>query len=91
MGVHIVGVSFDRPSANQAWAEDQSYLFELWTDDDKTLAITYGAAADVSAIWADRLTMLLDAEGVLLVEYQQVSVGTHPAQVLEDCQAIFGD
>ncbi len=76
---------------NQSWAEEQGYLFDLWTDEDKTLAITYGAAADESAIWADRLTMLLDAEGVLLVEYEQVSVATHPAKVLEDCEAIFGE
>ncbi len=86
-----MGVSFDKPTANQSWAEEQGYLFDLWTDEDKTLAITYGAAADESAPWADRLTMLLDAEGVLLVEYERVSVGTHPAQVLEDCQTIFGD
>lgn len=64
--------------------------FQLWTDEEKTLAVTYGAAADTSAAWASRVTRILDAEGVLLVEYDSVSVGVHPAQVLEDCQAVFG-
>jgi hypothetical protein len=36
--------------------------------------------------------MLLGAEGNLRLEYRDnVQVGTHPAQVLEDCQAIFGE
>ncbi|GDX83032.1 hypothetical protein LBMAG42_48430 [Deltaproteobacteria bacterium] len=65
-------------------------LFELWTDEDKTLAVTYGSVANDSAAWAGRVTRILDAEGVLLIEYDTVSVGVHPAQVLEDCQAVFG-
>lgn len=85
-----MGVSFDSPSKNNSWAEDEGFSFELWTDDDKTLALTYGAIEDSSAPWADRVTRILDADGVLLVEYDKVSVGTHPAKVLEDCQLLFG-
>lgn len=34
--------------------------------------------------------MLLDANGDLLLEYRRdVDFGTHPAQVLEDCQLLF--
>lgn len=35
--------------------------------------------------------MLLGADGALLLEYtEDISVGTHPAQVLDDCTILFG-
>lgn len=35
--------------------------------------------------------MVLDRDGELILEYRsQVVAGTHPAEVLQDCQAIFG-
>lgn len=85
-----MGVSFDSPAANQAWAEEEGYLYELWTDQDKTLALTYGAATSTSASVASRVTKILDADGVLVLEYDVSNIGTHPAQVLADCQLLFG-
>ena len=86
----IIGVSFDSPEENNSWAEEESYLFELWTDDDRTLAVAYGAASSTSASVANRKTMLLDADGTLLLEYLSVSPSGHAQDVLEDCQALFG-
>lgn len=86
-----MGVSFDSPRRNAAWAEDEGYQFELWTDDDRALALTYGAAESRSDAFAQRITVILDSEGNQLLEYEVSSLGTHPAQVLEDCQALFGD
>ncbi len=37
-----------------------------------------------------RVTRLLGEDGVVLLEYAVSNVGTHPADVLEDCQALFG-
>lgn len=85
-----MAVGFDSPEVNQAWAEDEGYQFEIWTDDDKTLAVYYGAAASTSATVPLRVTKILDAEGELILEYSVTNVGTHPAQVLADCQALFG-
>lgn len=86
----IIGVSFDAPEVNEAWAEEESYLFELWTDDDRTLAVAYGAAASTSTTYASRKTMLLDADGTQLLEYLSVSPSGHARDVLEDCTALFG-
>ncbi len=86
----IVGVSFDSPSANQAWAEEEGYTFDLWTDDDKTLALYYGAARNESTSIPDRITRLLGADGAVLLEYDDVNYSTSPQDVLEDCQALFG-
>jgi peroxiredoxin Q/BCP len=91
LGVEIVGVSFDSPSRNSDWADDEGFQFELWTDGNSTLAVTYGAASSAGARFADRVTVLLDADGNQVLEYEVSSIGTHPADVLEDCEALFGD
>ncbi len=90
--MQIVGVSFDDPDKNLGWAEDEGFAFELWTDDDdRTLATTYGAADNASAAWANRVTVLLDAEGELVLEYAVSGVATHPGEVLSDCEQLFAD
>jgi peroxiredoxin Q/BCP len=89
--VEIVGVSFDSPEENQSWALEEGFQFELWSDDDRELALYYGAAASAGALAASRITMLLDDGGAQLLEYtESINVGTHPAQVLADCQELFG-
>jgi len=89
--VKIVAVGFNTPEENQAWAEDQSYLYEIWSDVDKTLALTYGSVATSSAQYPGRVTRVLDAEGSLVLEYDVSNIGTHPADVLSDCRVLFGD
>ena len=32
LGVVIVGVGLDEPADNLAWAEDEGFTYELWTD-----------------------------------------------------------
>ena len=88
--MQIVGVSFDDPDENASWAEDEGFTFELWSDDDKTLALYYGAASSENAVVADRVSKLMEEDGTLILEYVDVSTGTHPDQVLADCQALFG-
>lgn len=91
LGVRIVGASFDPPEENQAWAVEQGYQYELWTDQDKTLALHYGAASSAGAVVPTRITRLLGEDGAVLLEYAVSNTGAHPAEVLEDCQALFGD
>ena len=88
-----MGVSFDSVSSLATWAAEESFLFDLWADDDKTLALYYGAATSTSSGTASRITVLLDGDGNQLLEYDVgiFGIGTHPSDVLEDCEAIFGD
>ena len=37
-----------------------------------------------------RVTRVLDAEGRVVLSYDDVKVGTHPEEVLQDCRALFG-
>lgn len=84
-------MGFNTPEENQAWAEEEEYLYEIWTDDDKTLALTYGSVSSSSAQYPGRVTRLLGADGELLLEYDVSNIGTHPADVLADCRVLFGD
>ena len=84
-------MSFDTPAKNQEWAVDEGFTFELWTDDDKTLALYYGAATSETQQTATRISKLLLPDGTLLLDYLKVGVTNHPQEVLEDCQALFGD
>ena len=84
-------MGFDSVQENQEWAEEEAYAFEIWTDDNKTLAMTYGAADSVSTSVPSRVTMLIDAEGELVLEYVvSLKIGTHPEEVLSDARALFG-
>jgi len=84
-------VSFSEPSANAEWVEAESFQYEVWTDGDRTLAMHYGAAENSTAAFPGRVTVLLDAQGELLLEYASgTGDADHPAEVLEDCEAIFG-
>jgi peroxiredoxin len=87
--VSIVGVSFNEPSDNESWVVDQEFQYEVWRDDDVTLAVTYGSVDNAFAFIPGRVTVLLDAQGDLLLEYPTVDVNAHPQEVLEDCQLLF--
>ena len=54
------------------------------------LSLYYGAATTPTDLFADRISMLLDANGNVLLEYPLVFTGTHPDEVLEDCELLFG-
>ena len=90
--MQIVGVSFDDVAQLQSWAEKESFQFELWSDTNKSLAVHYGAADSPNAWVADRISVLLDRKGEVLLSYtDNVSVGAHPKEVLDDCRILFGD
>jgi peroxiredoxin len=88
--VGIVAVSFNKPEKNAEWAAHEGFQFPLWTDEGKALALHYGAVSSRIAPLPGRITVVLDDEGRVVLRYDDVDVGTHPADVLEDCQALFG-
>lgn len=85
-------MGLDEPEVNLAWAEEEKFTFELWTDDDRVLGTTYGALTGERDSSVARVTMLLDTDGSLLLTYtENIVVGTHPGQVLEDCEALWAE
>ena len=85
-----MGVGFNDPSSLQSWALEESFQFEVWEDQNRELAVHYGAGTANSA-FPKRISFLLDRSGEVLLEYtKNVDVGTHPAQVLSDSELLFG-
>lgn len=82
-------MSFAGPEQNAKWVADQGYAFEVWDDLSKALSIHYGAAAGPAAAFPKRITRVLDAQGRVVLAYDDVSVGTHPGDVLDDCRRVF--
>ena len=86
-------MGFSDTATMAEWVAEEAFQYDVWTDTDaRTLAVHYGAAGSASALFPERVTMLLDRNGDLLLKYtDDIRVGTHPDQVLEDCQALFGE
>ena len=85
-------MGFAQPADMATWAEDEGFQYEVWTDDDRTLSMHYGAVASKSDYIPSRVTMLLDGNGDLILEYvEDVAFGTHPEEVYQDCLSIFGE
>jgi peroxiredoxin len=90
--VQIIGISYAGVDTLQDWAMDEGFEYELWQDTERALAVHYGAASTTSSAVPGRVTVVLDGEGNQILSYDVgFSFGTHPAEVLEDCEAIWGD
>ncbi len=89
--VEIVGVAYEDPETNRAWAADNGFTMELWTEaTNRRLAKTYGAYSS-SADMPRRVSVLLDEQGDLVLEYKSVDPKTHPGKVYADVRAIWGE
>ncbi|MEZ4322741.1 MAG: peroxiredoxin [Myxococcota bacterium] len=90
LGVHIVGVSFTDVETNRAWVEAQGFPYEIWRDDDRQLALYYGAIEERGAQYPKRRTRVLNQEGKVVLEYNdKIIVGAHPDEVLADVELLF--
>jgi peroxiredoxin len=84
----VVGVSFGKPDKANEWVESQGFQYEVWSDTDKVLAEAMGAGQGFAP---KRVSGLIDSDGQLVVFYPEVSVGTHPSDVLDDARRMVKD
>ena len=59
----ILGISFDTPAANKAFAEKFRYTFRLLSDTERQVALAYGAAEKKEDGYARRYTFVIGADG----------------------------
>ena len=78
----VLGMSFDTPEENAAFAAKFSFPFRLLSDDDRSVAVRYGAAASTGAGHPDRVTFVVDDTGTVAAVFPEVDVRTHAADVL---------
>ena len=61
----MVGASFDSEAENKAFAEGQCFGFPLLCDTSRAMGLAYGACAKADAKYPDRITYVIDADGVV--------------------------
>src|SRR5207249_1684621 len=92
-GATIVGISFDTPEENKAFADSQSFPYRLLSDVDRNVGEAYGAKKAADDKWPDfakRNTYLIDPEGTVRKTYEVTDVAAHPDEVLEDIRSFSG-
>jgi peroxiredoxin Q/BCP len=82
--VAILGVSFDTPKENAAFAKKFDFRFPLLCDTERKVGLAYGATEDPKAQYPNRISYLIGPDGKIEKVYGQVDVKIHPAAVLEE-------
>jgi thioredoxin-dependent peroxiredoxin len=82
--IRVVGVSFDSPEDNAAFARRYEFGFPLLSDADRSVAIAYGVCEGPAAAHPERVSFLIDEHGTIERVYDQVDPRDHPARVLAD-------
>jgi peroxiredoxin Q/BCP len=80
----VVGVSFNSPEENAAFAKKHGFGFPLLSDTGRTTALAYGACEDPKARYADRVSFLIDESGGISRMYDNVNPRDHAARILAD-------
>src|ERR687887_1571362 len=91
VGLGIVGVSFDTPEDNRAFAEKNGFPFRLLSDVDRTIGELYEtkrAPEEKSPEYAKRRTYLIDPDGLIRKAYRVRDIPAHPDEVLEDLRGL---
>jgi thioredoxin-dependent peroxiredoxin len=73
----ILGVSFDTPADNKAFADAHGFPFALLSDEDKSMSLAYHACADRDAKYPDRITYLIDAQGRIESAERVTDIAAH--------------
>ena len=87
----VLGASFDTPAENLAFAEAQGFRFRLLSDEDRSVGASYGVvrpAGDQYSGYPERVSFLIDRQGVVQRVYEVADVTSHAAIVLGDLQAL---
>jgi len=84
----VLGVSYDTPEKNRAFAEKNALPFPLLSDSNHDVAKAVGASRAVIP-FAKRVSYLVGADGMVLKAYPTVDPATHAEEVLEDYRGII--
>jgi peroxiredoxin Q/BCP len=91
LDAQLLGVSFDPPEANRAFAEKFQLPFKLLSDRDRSVGARYEVRRGSDEKYAStprRVTYLIDPEGVVRRSYRVKDIESHPGEVLEDLRRL---
>jgi len=89
----VLGASFDTPEENLQFAENEEFGFQLLSDVDRSVGAAYEALrdpADDYAHFPQRISYLIDPDGVIRRAYEVTDVAAHASDVLADLAELQG-
>ncbi len=87
----MLGISFDTPEENKAFAEQLDFPSPLLSDPDKTVGAAYQVIRDPGdkfANFSQRHSYLIDPEGRIAKAYDVTDPAGHAAVVVADLAAL---
>jgi len=90
----VLGASFDTVGENHAFATAQQFPFRLLSDVDRTVGERYQVVRPSGHQYADypeRISYLIDPDGVIRRSYAVHDVASHAAEVIADLTELQGD
>jgi peroxiredoxin Q/BCP len=78
----ILGVSFDTPEENAAFAQKYHLPFPLLCDTDRQLSLAYGACDSPMADYPRRITYVIGPDGRIVQALGKVDARQHPQDLL---------
>ncbi len=78
----MLGVSFDTPAENRAFAEKFQFNYPLLCDTGRAIGVSYGAASSASAASAQRVGVVIGPDGRVKEWLPKVDPKTYPQDVL---------
>lgn len=93
LGVEVVGISPDEPSAQAKFKSKFELTFPLLADTEKATAMAYGVWVEKNmygkkSMGIERSTFVIGEDGKILKIYRKVKADGHAAKVLADIQAM---
>jgi peroxiredoxin Q/BCP len=87
----VLGISFDTPADNKAFADAQTFGFPLLSDVDRQVGSRYEVLRDTDEQYREfplRLSYLIDPDGMIRKSYVVADVAGHADEVLRDLRAL---
>ena len=87
----MLGISFDTPEDNAAFAAEHGFPFRLLSDPDKAAGTDYQVLRDPSDKYANfpqRHSYLIDPDGKIAKVYDVTDPAGHATEVLADLEAL---
>jgi len=87
----VVGISFDTPADNKAFADAQEFGFPLLSDVDRQVGSRYDVLRQTDDQYVDfplRLSYLIDPDGIIRKTYVVADVAGHADEVVRDLRSL---
>ncbi len=88
LGVTVLGVSSQDAKSHLTFAESESLGFSLLDDHNRKIATAYGVGSVPVLGLYDRVTILIDKDGVVRMVWPNVSPKGHATEVLQAIRAL---